>query len=76
MYDYRDGKSFSSEIEIEQLLLGGKSRSYGAEFAFHKNNGPLTGWISYTLSWVENKIDGINNNNGTPPTTTADTTLP
>ena len=62
VYDYRDGKSFSSEIEIERLLLGGKSRSYGAEFAFHKNNGPLTGWISYTLSWVDNKIDGINNN--------------
>ncbi len=62
VYDYRDGKSFTSEIEIERLLLGGKSRAYGAEVGFHKNHGNLTGWLSYTLSWVENKIDGINHN--------------
>lgn len=61
VYDYRDGKTFRSEIEIERLLLGGKSRSYGAEFSFHKNTGALTGWVNYTLSWVDNKIDGINN---------------
>lgn len=63
VYDYRDGKSFRSEIEMEKLLLGGKSRAYGVEIAAHKNTGRLTGWLSYTLSWVENKIDGINNNN-------------
>ena len=34
VYDYRDGKSFNSEIEIERLLLGGKSRSYGAELPY------------------------------------------
>jgi len=62
VYDYRDGKSFRSEIEMERLLLGGKSRSYGAEVGIHKNKGRLTGWISYTLSWVENKIEGIDNN--------------
>lgn len=63
VYDYRDGKSFRSEIEMEKLLLGGKSRAYGVEIAAHKNTGRFTGWLSYTLSWVENKIDGINNNN-------------
>lgn len=60
VYDYRDGKAFYSEIEIERLLLGGKGRAYGLELCARKNNGPLTGWISYTLSWSENKIDGIN----------------
>lgn len=60
VYDYRDGKSFHSEIEIERLILGGKGRAYGLELAAHKNEGRLTGWLSYTLSWVENKIDGIN----------------
>mgnify|MGYP002521652851 CR=1 FL=1 len=60
VYDYRDGKAFYSEIEIERLILGGKGRAYGFEFCAHKNNGPLTGWISYTLSWSENKIEGIN----------------
>lgn len=60
VYDYRDGKSFYSEIEIERLLLGGKGRAYGLEFCAHKNKGRLTGWLSYTLSWSENNIDGIN----------------
>ena len=60
VYDYRDGKSFYSEIEIERLLLGGKGRAYGLECCVHKNKGRLTGWISYTLAWSENKIEGIN----------------
>ena len=62
VYDYRDGKGFYSEIEIERLLLGGKGRAYGLELCAHKNSGSLTGWVSYTLSWSENKIDGINGN--------------
>ena len=61
VYDYRDGKSFYSEIEIERLLLGGRGRAYGLELCAHKNKGKLTGWASYTLSWSENKIAGINN---------------
>ena len=60
VYDYRDGKSFYSEIEIERLLLGGKGRAYGLELCAHKNKGRLTGWVSYTLAWSENKIEGIN----------------
>ncbi len=61
VYDYKDGTSFSSAIEIERLLLGGKGRAYGVEFSAKKSLGELTGWISYTLSWVDNKIEGINN---------------
>ena len=63
IYDFKDGKIYSSDIEIENLILGGKGRAYGMEFCAHKNNGILTGWLSYTLSWSENKIDGINNGN-------------
>ncbi|MCC8173000.1 MAG: TonB-dependent receptor, partial [Odoribacter sp.] len=59
--DYKDGKSLLSEIEIERLLLSGKGRAYGLEFYARKNLGRLTGWVAYTLSWSENKIDGINN---------------
>ncbi|MCD7970434.1 MAG: TonB-dependent receptor [Alistipes sp.] len=59
--DYKDGKSFNSEIELERLVLPGKGRSYGIEAYARKNTGRLTGWVSYTLSWSENKIDGINN---------------
>jgi hypothetical protein len=60
VYDYRDGKSFHSEIEIERLLLGGKGRAYGLEACIRKNKGRLTGWVSYTLSWSGNKVEGIN----------------
>ena len=61
--DYRDGKSFSSEIEIERLILAGEGKSYGAEFCARKNLGRLTGWIAYTLAWSKTRIDGINNGN-------------
>lgn len=61
VYDYRDGKSAFSEIEIERILLGGEGRSYGMEVLAKKSKGNFTGWVSYTLSWSENKILGINN---------------
>ncbi len=61
--DYKDGKSFTSEIEIERLILAGKGRSYGLEFSTKKNTGQFTGWVAYTLAWSENKIPGINNDN-------------
>lgn len=60
--DYRDGKSYMSEIELETIVLSGLGKAYGMEFNFKKNMGALTGWISYTLSWSKNKIDGINKN--------------
>ena len=58
--DYRDGKSFSSEIEIERLTLAGDGKSYGVELCARKNSGRLTGWFAYTLSWSKTRIDGIN----------------
>ena len=57
--DYRDGISFASAIEIERLVLAGEGRSYGAELCARKNVGRLTGWLSYTLSWSQTRIDGI-----------------
>ena len=58
--DYRDGKSFSSEIEIERLILPGEGKGYGAELAIRKNTGKLTGWLTYTLSWSKTRIPGVN----------------
>ena len=58
--DYRDGKSFSSEIELERLALAGEGKSYGVELCVRKNNGRLTGWLSYTLAWSKTRIDGVN----------------
>jgi hypothetical protein len=41
----------------------GKGRAYGLEIIAKKKSGKLTGWISYTLSKTERKINGINDNN-------------
>ncbi|MDE5785502.1 MAG: outer membrane beta-barrel protein, partial [Duncaniella sp.] len=60
VYDYKDGRSSFSDIALENIILGGKGRSYGLELMFRKNVGRLTGWIAYTLSRTETKIPGIN----------------
>jgi hypothetical protein len=61
--DYRNGADVFTNEPIETQLLFGKGRAYGAEFLLKKKTGRLTGWIGYTLSKSERKIDGINNNN-------------
>ena len=63
VYDYRDGVTMFSRINLESLILGGKGRSYGLELMLRKNFGRLTGWISYTLSKTETQIPGINEGN-------------
>ena len=60
--DYKDGLDATSQIEMERILLAGKGRAYGLELMARKNAGRLQGWLSYTLSWSKNKIEGINNN--------------
>lgn len=60
VYDYIDGRNMFSDINLESIIKGGKGRSYGAEFMLRKNSGRLTGWISYTLSKTQTRIDGIN----------------
>lgn len=59
--DYRDGANVYTNGAIESQLLFGKGRAYGVEWLFKKKEGKLTGWVSYTLSKTERKINGINN---------------
>lgn len=60
VYDFADGRTMFSRINLESIILGGKGRSWGAEFMVRKNTGALTGWISYTISKTQTKIPGIN----------------
>ncbi|MBD5226136.1 MAG: TonB-dependent receptor [Bacteroidales bacterium] len=60
VYDYRDGCSMFSQVNIGAIILGGMGRSYGGEFMFRKNSGHLTGWVAYTLSHTQTRIPGIN----------------
>jgi len=61
--DYEDGTNLLLNENIEAQILSGRGRSYGAEFLVEKTKGALTGWVSYTLSRSEQRVDGINNNN-------------
>ncbi|MDJ1504789.1 TonB-dependent receptor [Xanthocytophaga agilis] len=60
--DYRDGAEVLLNQELEGDLLYGDGRAYGLELYVKKNSGKLTGWVSYTLSRSERKIDGLNMN--------------
>jgi hypothetical protein len=59
--DYINGAELLLNKYLEADLLSGKGRAYGLEFYLHRKTGRLNGWISYTLSRTELKIDGINN---------------
>jgi len=59
--DYRNGADVFTNDAIESQLLFGRGRAYGLETMLKKRTGRLTGWLSYTLSKTERKIDGINN---------------
>ena len=61
--DYKDGAEINTLADIESALLYGIGRAYGIELLFKKKEGVLTGWVSYTLSKTERKINGINQNN-------------
>jgi hypothetical protein len=61
--DYRNGANIQSNEFLEGQLLYGIGRAYGVEFIIRKKEGKFTGWISYTLSKTERKIDQINDGN-------------
>ncbi len=61
--DYRNGADVSSNEFLEGELLYGIGRAYGLELIVKKKAGKFTGWISYTLSKTERKINQINDGN-------------
>jgi len=60
--DYVDGADLLLNNNLETELLSGDGRSRGIELYVKKNTGKLTGWISYTLSRSEQKIEGLSEN--------------
>lgn len=61
--DYRNGANTQANEYLEGELLSGIGRAYGLELIIKKKTGRLSGWVGYTLSRTERKIDGINDNN-------------
>jgi hypothetical protein len=64
--DFENGADVLMNKNVEAEVIQGDGRSYGAEFYLKKRFGLLTGWISYTLSRTEQKLDGINFNKWYP----------
>ncbi len=62
--DFRNGTNVNNvnlTQPIDAFLLYGVGRAYGLELFLKKTTGKVTGWISYTLSRTELKINGISN---------------
>lgn len=70
--DYKVGAQLLLNESLETEVLQGEGRSYGIEFLIKKNRGVWNGWIGYTYSRSELKLDSefaeerINNGNYFP----------
>ncbi len=64
--DFKDHAELLLNKELEGELRFGNARAYGLELMLRKVKGRLTGWVSYTLSKAERRINAINNGNPYP----------
>lgn len=64
--DYKNGAQLVANENVESQLLFGKGRAYGLELFVKKKTGRFTGWVSYTLSRTELKMNSINNGDWYP----------
>ncbi len=57
---YDSQRSLINRSWDEQVVMGGKGRSYGAEFYVARSAGRITGSVAYTLSWSQRKFASLN----------------
>lgn len=57
LVEFVDGADLFGNNYIETEVVRGIGRAYGVEVLLEKKKGDLTGWISYTLSRSERKIE-------------------
>ncbi|MEM6878224.1 MAG: TonB-dependent receptor [Bacteroidota bacterium] len=58
--DYIDGADLILNEFVEGQILTGEGRAYGLELMLQKTKGRFSGWVNYTLSRTENRVQGIN----------------
>ena len=58
LVEYRDLADLLVNNHIETELLIGEGRAYGAELSLRRKIGRLNGWISYTYSRSQRKVQG------------------
>ncbi len=64
--DYIDGAKLFLKEDLETELLRGSGYAYGLELYVKKQEGRLTGWLSYTLSKSMRVVPGINDGKAYP----------
>lgn len=57
---FRGGLQPSITGDLENSLVFGEGKSYGAEFFLRKTAGRLTGWIAYAYSFAFQHFDSLN----------------
>jgi len=60
--DFKERAQLLLNKNLEGELRVGIARAYGLELMLKKDIGKLTGWLSYTYSKIEKKIEQINEN--------------
>jgi hypothetical protein len=60
LIEYKDFPSLFLNNHLETELLSGSGRAYGAELYIRRLKGKWTGWISYTYSQTELRVDSQN----------------
>lgn len=61
--DFKERAQLLLNKNLEGDLRFGKGRAYGIELMIKKETGKLTGWLGYTYSKVEKKIEQISQGN-------------
>ncbi|NHZ84337.1 MAG: TonB-dependent receptor plug domain-containing protein [Planctomycetia bacterium] len=57
---FKEGTHLIEQTNIDSQLVFGKGWSYGAELFLKKKYGQYSGWISYSLSWTNQKFSELN----------------
>jgi hypothetical protein len=65
---YKEGASFlhfddpqnASTFSWQDNITDGQAWAYGVEFLLQRKSGKLSGWVGYTLSWIEHQFDELN----------------
>lgn len=66
LFDYRDFADLIVNDHLETELVNGTGRAYGLELSIRRQVGTVNGWLNYTYSRTERKIDEINNGSWYP----------
>ncbi len=64
--EYIEGANLFLNQFLEGELVNGVGRAYGVELYVEKKKGKFTGWLSYTFSRTERRVDGINRSDWFP----------